>query len=283
VDVRGATWDDLEAAADLLAAQQRSATGVGSARVELLRAEWELLSFDVGRDNWIVEGSGYAALTPPGTLVLAAADPAVADALLQLAIERGRERGLAALHLTVLSGDVQLDALVRRHRFALERDTLVMWRLLGRGIAEPVWPEDIAVRTFAQNDAAPVYELLDEAYRGWDSRYVPIGHEDWVQLMTEDVEFDPSAWWLAECEGELAGCALYWSSGWLKDLAVRPSRRGRGLGRALVLQGLREFDRRGLLRVGLKVDADNPTGAPELYRRLGFDIEQREAIWSFSL
>ena len=34
--------------------------------------------------------------------------------------------------------------------------------------------------------------------------------------------------------------------------------------------GLAEFSRRGCARVGLKVDAANPTGAVRLYERLGF-------------
>jgi ribosomal protein S18 acetylase RimI-like enzyme len=90
--------------------------------------------------------------------------------------------------------------------------------------------------------------------------------------MTEDEEFDASVWWLAERDGALAGCALHWSSGWLKDLAVRDSERGRGLGAALVAIGLAEFRRRGLARVGLKVDPGNPTGAQRLYERLGFVV-----------
>jgi ribosomal protein S18 acetylase RimI-like enzyme len=64
---------------------------------------------------------------------------------------------------------------------------------------------------------------------------------------------------------------------------VRESERGRGLGAALVRQGLAEFARRGVAGVGLKVDAANPTGALRLYERLGFVLDQREAVWALSL
>ena len=37
------------------------------------------------------------------------------------------------------------------------------------------------------------------------------------------------------------------------------------------------------LAVGLKVDADNPTGAPQLYERVGFVIDRRYTIWSKAL
>ncbi|HEY7536607.1 MAG TPA: GNAT family N-acetyltransferase [Gaiellaceae bacterium] len=153
-------------------------------------------------------------------------------------------------------------------------DVLVMWRPLAGDEPEPVWPAATSVRTFEPADGEPVHALLDEAYRAWDSRYVPQPHADWLRSMTGDSEFDPTVWWLAERGGELAGCALFWSSGWLKDLVVRSSERGRGLGTALVRQGLAEFARRGVARVGLKVDADNPTGAVRLYERLGFVTER---------
>jgi mycothiol synthase len=100
--------------------------------------------------------------------------------------------------------------------------------------------------------------------------------------MTGDPEFDPDVWWLAERDGALVGCALHWTSRWLKDVGVREAQRGRGLGHALVATGLAEFARRGARRVGLKVDADNPTGAVALYERLGFMTERTEAVQSWS-
>src|SRR5437763_122449 len=84
----------------------------------------------------------------------------------------------------------------------------------------------------------------------WDSTYVPLAHGDWLRAMTADVEFDPTVWWLAERDRVGVGCALWWSSGWLKDVVVRESERGRGLGTALVRQGFAEFARRGVRRVG---------------------------------
>ncbi len=281
--VRGATWDDFDAVARLLARQSRAGGGGPMERAEFVRAEWELPSFEVGRDNWCAGEAGYAAVTPAGGLVLAAADEATADALLARAVERARESGRASLQLTVLRGNEQHAALVRRHPFELQTDTLTMWRGLRGAEPDPEWPAGIAVRTFEPGDAEAVHALLDEAYRGWDRNYVPLAHDDWVPLMTGDIEFDPTVWWLAERDGELSGCALYWSGGWLKDLVVRESERGRGLGAALVRQGLAEFARRGVQRVGLKVDAVNPTGAVRLYERLGFVTERREQLWALSL
>jgi ribosomal protein S18 acetylase RimI-like enzyme len=272
VRIRAATSDDLGAAAALL-----------SVRPEHLRSDWDLPSFELRRDAWVAEGgatlAGYAAVHAGERLVHAADDPAVADKLLALAVERAAERGFGSLRLRV---DGTSD-LIERHPFALEVETLVMWRGLDRPVAAPEWPAGVRVRTFEPYDAEAVHALLDEAYGAWDSRYVPLAHDDWLRWMTGDVDFDPSVWWLAEREGGPVGCALHWRTGWLKDLAVRESERGRGLGAALVQQGLAEFVRRGVARVGLKVDAANPTGAVRLYERLGFVVERREATWALSL
>ena len=155
---------------------------------------------------------------------------------------------------------------------------LTMWRDVDGHVPAPLWPEGISVRTFEPADAEAVHALLDEAYAAWDARYVPIQHSSWAQAMIGDSEFDANVWLLAERDGALAGCALHWSSGWLKDLAVRTPERGRGLGRALVLAGLNVFAQRGVPRVGLKVDEANPTGARELYSSVGFTVAGREEL-----
>ena len=43
--------------------------------------------------------------------------------------------------------------------------------------------------------------------------------------------------------------------------------------------GFRAYAQRGAERVGLKVDSTNPTGAPGLYARVGFEIDQRQGVW----
>ncbi len=56
---------------------------------------------------------------------------------------------------------------------------------------------------------------------------------------------------------------------------MRENERGRGLGKALLRHGFNAYRDRGAERVGLKVDADNPTGAPQLYERVGFVVDRR--------
>ena len=281
--IRAATWDDFEHVVDLLVAQSRAATGIAGVRPEFVRTDWELPSFEVGRDNWLAGSAGYAAVSPKGSLVVTAPDAATADALLARAVASARERGLRKLELAPIDGDACHAGLLQAHPFELEVDLLAMWRPLKTNEAEPNWPDGFSARTFQLADAIAVHSLLDEAYGAWDGAYVPLAHEDWKRSMTGDVEFDATTWWLAERDGELAGCALWWKSGWLKDIVVREGDRGRGLARALLEQGFAEFARRGEKRVGLKVDSANPTGAVALYERNGFRVDRREQHWALSL
>ena len=58
---------------------------------------------------------------------------------------------------------------------------------------------------------------------------------------------------------------------WLEDLVVRPSRRGRGVGRMLLEQVAARAREDGLLRLTLLTDPDNER-AHALYRGLGFEF-----------
>jgi ribosomal protein S18 acetylase RimI-like enzyme len=55
-------------------------------------------------------------------------------------------------------------------------------------------------------------------------------------------------------------------------IGVRKQWRRRGLGLALLLHAFGEFYRRGQPRIGLGVDAQNPTGATRLYERAGMHV-----------
>ncbi|HWD37313.1 MAG TPA: GNAT family N-acetyltransferase [Fimbriimonas sp.] len=277
--IRPATWDDLDAVFDLLSTRDRALYGISDLQLEHLRIDWELPSFTVGLDNWVAEAggalAGYASLEWGHNLVHTAADPDTGDALLGPIVERARALGLESLQLKTAGGD----DFARRNGFELQTEIVRMWKTLHGGDPAPVWPAGVAVRTYEPSDGERVHALLDEAYSAWDPRYVPLAHDDWVTWMTESSEFDPAAWFLVVSGDELLGCALHWNTGWLKDIVVRASERGRGLGTALLLHGFAEFKRRGIERMGLKVDAGNPTGAMQLYERHGFVADRREEIW----
>jgi mycothiol synthase len=282
MEVRPARWDDIDGVVDLLDSRERVAYGQSEVKLVYILGDWQLPSFEVGRDNWVaVEAgrvTGYASVSATQNLVHAAPDAAVGDRLLACAVERSRERGFDALRTIVATADGPLQALVKRHGFVRESEIVRMWKPLGGDDPPPRWPDGVRVRTYEPEDATRVKRLLDDAYLGWDSRYVPMAQEAWERSITGDADFDAGSWWLVEEDGELLGCALNWRAGWVKDLAVREQDRGRGIAKALLLHAAGEFSRRGVTRLGLKVAADNPTGAVQLYERLGFVADRREAV-----
>src|SRR5579862_7174935 len=115
--VRGATWDDFDHVVELLTAQSRAATGIAGVRAEFVRTDWELPSFEVGRDNWLAGADAYAAVSPKGTLALTAPDAATADALLAHAVASARARGMRKLELGPIAGDACHAALLQGHPF----------------------------------------------------------------------------------------------------------------------------------------------------------------------
>jgi ribosomal protein S18 acetylase RimI-like enzyme len=62
-------------------------------------------------------------------------------------------------------------------------------------------------------------------------------------------------------------------------IGVRRPWRGRGLGRALLLHTFGEFHRRGVNRISLGVDTENPTGATKLYESVGMHVELEDVVF----
>jgi ribosomal protein S18 acetylase RimI-like enzyme len=117
-----------------------------------------------------------------------------------------------------------------------------------------------------------------EAFAGSDERVAPF--DEWLPWVTGDPSYDPALVFVAVAGDAVAGVAQCWTEGFVKDLAVRPAFRGRGLGEALLHAVFAEFARRGVREVRLKVDADNPTGAVRLYERVGMRELRRHAVYA---
>lgn len=86
----------------------------------------------------------------------------------------------------------------------------------------------------------------------------------------------PGAYVIAREAGALVGVAgleIYDRAGLLRSVAVAPSRRGTGLGQALVADRLRAAGERGLEAVYLLT-----TTAPAFFRKLGFEPARRDAV-----
>ena len=97
--------------------------------------------------------------------------------------------------------------------------------------------------------------------------------EEWVEHRVQAPDFDPTLWFIVRDGDEIAAALRgepdRGGAGWVGAIGVRKPWRKRGLGLALLLHAFGEFYRRGQPRIGLGVDAQNPTGATRLYERAG--------------
>lgn len=71
--------------------------------------------------------------------------------------------------------------------------------------------------------------------------------------------------------------------GWIGTLGVERNHRGKGVASALIAASLEQFRQAGLTHASIGVDADSPTGAHRLYRRLGFETEKRSVTHQMDL
>ena len=67
--------------------------------------------------------------------------------------------------------------------------------------------------------------------------------------------------------------------GWISDLGTRRGHRKIGLGRAMLLAGLRWLQAQGLDTAKLDVDAENPSGALGLYELVGFTVRHKTGMY----
>lgn len=146
---------------------------------------------------------------------------------------------------------------------------LLMRRELDGPIEPPSWPAGVSVQTLG---AKPDQKLLKAAHAVLEPGYweggggAPIFRK-WWNALRKDAEYDPALVFIATDGEGIAGLAQCWTSSFVKDLAVAPRMRRKGLGRALMLAAFSEFARRGAAHVDLKVREDN-VSAIALYHSL---------------
>jgi mycothiol synthase len=289
--VRAPTWDDLDGLVELITECDLADVGIADVGAEELRAEWSEPGFDLGRDAWLIEldgrpvGYGYLLARETGVLhAYGFVRPAyrsrgLGAELLRLVEERARDRGGTRLTNYALGSDPNVDGLLRtngyrpvRHYFHLGID------VAGAAFDAPM-PEGLEVRRFVPGrDDRDLYDAVVEAFsEEWG--YEPYSFETWKRRHLERPGFDPALWLLAVDADEIAGFSLCsagdGNNGFVETLGVRPDRRRRGLGLALLHRSFELLAARGASRVALNVDGENPTGATQLYERAGMRLLYR--------
>lgn len=169
-------------------------------------------------------------------------------------------------------------AFLERHEFGHVRSHLEMERA-GAGPPPTAPPRDVTIRPYRANvrDDAAWRQLNDTGYRG-DPDFQDLTADD-LALFRETEGFEL---WFAELHGNPVGlCHVALDDeekGRVESVVVEPRARGRGIGRALLVTGLRGLDERGIDRITLGVVADN-VAAVSLYRSLDFEVSEELETW----
>jgi len=151
--------------------------------------------------------------------------------------------------------------------------------------ADPDWPEGFVTTPLRAGEERALYEVMEEAFAEEWSRE-PRSFGDWESSVFAQASFDPTLCFLVRAGQEVVAaemCSQRFGMGWIGSLGVRPSWRRRGLGEALLREGFVALHARGERRVGLGVDAQNPTGATRLYERVGMRVAAQEDTYEKEL
>ena len=172
-------------------------------------------------------------------------------------------------------------ALAARFGFTADRELWRMHRSLLEPFADPVLPDGVALRPFGVGVDEPELLRVNNAAFSWHPEQ---GGWSLADVADREAEpwFDAAGLLLAVDVAEPAHVLGFrWTKvhppgadgtdpiGEVYVLAVDPAARGRRLGPALTLAGLRHLRDRGLAAVMLYVEADNAP-AVAVYRDLGF-------------
>ncbi|WP_311214777.1 MULTISPECIES: GNAT family N-acetyltransferase [unclassified Arthrobacter] len=180
--------------------------------------------------------------------------------------------------------------LLMGHGYAAVRWFNEMHRSLSHELPQVPLGAGLELRTLDPTLFEPVRQAHNDAFRDhWGSE--PRDEESWRFTIEEPTaRHDLSAVVLDSGTGEVAGYQLTsfdpdsatdrgFTEGYTELLGVRRAYRGRGIAQVLLADAMRRYTDAGMEVASLDVDSANPTGALELYLRMGYAPVNRSMTW----
>jgi mycothiol synthase len=149
-------------------------------------------------------------------------------------------------------------------------------------------PEGVEIRPVLPEHYQAINDASREAFRDeWG--YSP-DLEPPVDQWLEDPNFDPSLWRVAWEGDQVVGMVLSFINerenqeykrkrGYTENICVRRPWRKRGIAKALIAAALHAIKEKGMEDAGLGVDAENLSGALQLYESMGYRMIKRFSIY----
>ena len=149
-------------------------------------------------------------------------------------------------------------------------------------------PEGLEIRPVQPEHYRAIWEAEVEAFRDhWGMEETQEGdYERWLQ----QTPFEPELWKVGWDGDQVAGMVRNFVNREFNDrhnrkrayteyISTRRPWRRRGLARALIAESLRMQKEMGFEESALSVDAENPSGALELYKSMGFEVIRRNTSY----
>jgi len=170
----------------------------------------------------------------------------------------------------------ELDYEIIRYFFDMVRPNL-------KDIPNYELPNRIKIKKPREEDYRKIWEAAREAFK--DEWNEPEWQEEWYDEWLESPYFQPELWKIAWKEDEVVGQVRSYINkkenkkfnrkrGYTENICVRKPWRGQGIAKALIAKSLKKLKEVGMKEAALGVDAENPSGALNLYRKLGFKKEK---------
>jgi mycothiol synthase len=304
--VRAGTMKDIDAAVELFNASSQAIIGQDEFTHDDLQAEWTQTGLVVENNMQVVltpEGQmvGYAEtwdLRAPYTTMwswicvhpefdsIGLAEYLVgwAEQRLRQSVNKAPAGTQVIMRLGTHHNNHAAHAAARHNGMELVRHFFKMGIEFAGPPPAPIWPAGVNLRPFVKGqDDRLVYNIIDKAFEDhWGHVPTPPeavedDYQRWRHWSIDADHFDPTLMLVAvDEEGKALGAAVCDSKrsdmpgfGWVSQLGVLREGRGKGIGRALLLEAFTLFYERGYKGCGLGVDAENPTGALKLYESAG--------------
>jgi ribosomal protein S18 acetylase RimI-like enzyme len=231
---------------------------------------------------------GYAdILVEPDVVQLDVAAPEHWETFFDWAEDEARSRGVPKVRAYFEHGhELEQFAVARGYRHF--RSSYTMEIALDAPVSVTV-PQGIELQSYRDEDAILLRAALNDAFAE-DPFWHEVTEANFREYYLGARGYDPELWLLAWDGEELAGFSLNYPQrigdqtlGWVGTLGVRAPWRRRGLGGALLRSAFNALYDRGLRRVGLGVDSENPTGALGLYEGAGMHRVGQNDNWELEL
>lgn len=299
--LRAAAPADAPAVTELLNAIDLIEVGRPETDLHTVESDLGHPDTDLGRDSWLAfDGARLVAYAlvwdeSKGERINAdhyvlpdhqQAGALLLEAIETRALEKARANGAskALIHLHLNSAPTTDLTLIRARGWSVVRRYHVLERpLRGSEDLPPEPPAGVRVRACADEADRKQTHALYQATFAEHFDFQPREYERWLHDIHAD-RLDWSLVWLVSTEdlgdvGFLIARDDREAMGWIRSLGVVREARGKGLGGLLLRQAFAAFAARGRDTVGLGVDTENATGAPELYARNGMSVHYAVDTW----